>query len=168
MNSNTSSNSKISIRNAHKDDLQEMLILFQNTISCICKRDYTNDQLEAWKSGAENKERWENVIYDQFILVAIYKDQIVGFCSLNKGSYLDLLFVHQDYQHQGIASQLYHQIEKEAVRQNKKYLTADVSITAKSFFERAGFEIIKEQTVNVKGIDLINYKMEKKLTSSAE
>ncbi|MFP3835058.1 GNAT family N-acetyltransferase [Chryseobacterium sp. SIMBA_028] len=168
MNSNISTNSQISIRNGNKDDLQKMLILFRETIGNVCKNDYTHDQLEAWKSGAENKERWENVICNQFILMAVHHHKIVGFCTLEKGDYIDLLFVHKDYQHQGIASQLYHQIEKEAVRQNKKYLTADVSKTAKSFFERAGFEIIKEQTVNVKGIDLINYKMEKKLTSSAE
>ncbi|PWN60683.1 GNAT family N-acetyltransferase [Chryseobacterium oncorhynchi] len=163
MNSNTSNNSKISIRNGNKNDLNEMLLLFRETISSICKNDYTHDQLEVWKSGAENKERWEKVIGGQFILVAVYNHQIVGFCTLEKGDYIDLLFVHKDYQHQGIASQLYHLIEKEAVRQNKKHLTADVSKTAKSFFERVGFEVIREQTVNVKGIDLTNYKMEKKL-----
>lgn len=31
------------------------------------------------------------------------------------------------------------------------------------FFEKSGFRILKEQTVNVKGIDLINYKMIKNL-----
>ncbi|MGU3376256.1 GNAT family N-acetyltransferase [Chryseobacterium sp. M5A1_1a] len=163
MNSNTSSNPDIFIRKGNKEDLPEMLLLFQNTISSICKDDYNEEQLEAWKSGAGHKERWENVIRDQIILVATSKHQIVGFCSLDKGNYIDLLFVHKEYQHQGIASLLYHLIEKEAVIQNKKHLTADVSKTAKPFFEKAGFEVIREQIVNIKGIDLTNYKMEKTL-----
>lgn len=165
MNSNTSNNPDILIRKGIKEDLPEILMLFQDTITSICKDDYSNEQLEAWRSGADNKERWINVIQDQFVLVAVYHHQIIGFCTLDQGDYIDLLFVHKDYQHQGIASQLYSFIEEEAIRQNKKQLTAEVSKTAKSFFERLGFHIITEQTVNVKGIDLTNYKMKKNLIS---
>ncbi|AZA77737.1 GNAT family N-acetyltransferase [Chryseobacterium sp. G0186] len=165
MNSSTSNNQDMLIRKGNKEDLPEILMLFQNTITSICKDDYNDEQLEAWKSGADNKERWMNVMQDQFVLVAVYDHHIVGFCTLDQGDYIDLLFVHRDYQHQGIASQLYGFIEREALRQNKKRLAADVSKTAKLFFERAGFHLITEQTVNVKGVDLTNYKMEKKLIS---
>lgn len=153
----------IRIRKGNLQDLPEMLLLFQNTITAICQRDYNTAQLEAWKSGAENKERWLNVMKEQYILIAESENKIVGFCTLAQGNYIDLLFVHKDYQHQGIASQLYKLIEKEALDQNQKVLTADVSKTAKSFFETMDFRLIQEQIVNVKGIDLINYKMEKRL-----
>ncbi|WP_347219593.1 GNAT family N-acetyltransferase [Chryseobacterium sp.] len=160
MNNNTS-DSSILIREATQQDLPEMLLLFQNTITSVCKADYNNDQLEAWKSGAENKERWLNVIKDQYILIAESENKMVGFCTLDQGNYIDLLFVHRDYQHQGIASLLYRLIEKEALQQQQNFLTADVSKTAKLFFESMGFTIIREQIVNVKGTDLINYKMQK-------
>jgi putative acetyltransferase len=39
-------------------------------------------------------------------------------------------------------------------------LWSDVSITAKPFFERQGFVVIKQQTVNLRGVDLDNYLME--------
>lgn len=112
-------------------DLPEMLLLFQDTITTTCKEDYNTNQLEAWKSGAENKERWLKVMKEQYILIAESENKIVGFCTLAQGNYIDLLFVHKDYQHQGIASKLYELIEKEALDQNQKILTADVS---KTFF----------------------------------
>ncbi|MET3035573.1 GNAT family N-acetyltransferase [Chryseobacterium sp. NRRL B-14859] len=151
------------IRKGTHGDLQEMQQLFTDTVITVCKKDYNNAQLEAWKSGAENKERWEKVIQDQFVLVALSHHRIVGFCTLEKGNYIDFLFVHKEYQHQGIAQKLYKQIEEEALRQKQPRLTAEVSKTAKSFFEKAGFHVVTEQTVIVKGVGLINYTMEKKL-----
>ncbi len=162
MNSNTSDN-HIIIRKGVDDDLPEMLQLFTATIDEVCKKDYNLQQLEAWKSGAENEERWRQVIRNQYVVVAVTEDKITGFCTLDKGNYIDLLFVHKDFQHKGIATLLYHQIEKEALLNNEKELTADVSKTARLFFEKSGFQVVQEQTVHVKGVALINYKMVKHL-----
>ncbi|PTT34772.1 GNAT family N-acetyltransferase [Chryseobacterium sp. HMWF028] len=161
----TSNNHSITIRKGASDDLPEMLQLFTATIDEVCKKDYDLQQLEAWKSGTENKKRWMNVIRDQYVLIAVIENKIVGFCTLDQGNYIDLLFVHKDHQHKGIAFLLYHQIEKEALQCNEKEITADVSKTARSFFEKAGFQVIQEQTVNVKRTSMINYKMMKHLIS---
>jgi len=162
---NTTSNNHIIIRKGLYDDLPEMLQLFTATIDEVCKKDYDLQQLEAWKSGAENKERWMNVMRDQYVLIAVIENKIVGFCTLDQGNYIDLLFVHKDHQHKGIATMLYQQIEKEALLNNERELTADVSKTARPFFEKAGFQVVQEQTVNVKGTAMINYKMVKHLIS---
>ncbi|BFO64606.1 GNAT family N-acetyltransferase [Chryseobacterium sp. KCF3-3] len=162
MNSNTSDN-HIILRKGIYDDLPTMLELFTATIDEVCKRDYDLQQLEAWKSGAENEERWIKVIRDQYVVIAEIKNKIAGFCTLDQGNYIDLLFVHKDFQHRGIATLLYQQIEKEALLNKKKELTADVSKTARSFFEKSGFKVVQEQTVNVKGVSMTNYKMVKNL-----
>ncbi|CAH0277024.1 GNAT family N-acetyltransferase [Chryseobacterium sp. WG14] len=151
------------IRKGNTGDLTDMKLLFAETITYVCKDDYTNEQLEVWKSGVENEERWQKVMEEQLILVALHGDKTVGFCTLNQGNYIDLLFVHKDYQHRGIAQALYTQIEQEAIQQEESKLSADVSKTAKPFFEKMGFKVNAEQTVTVKGIDLINYKMSKSL-----
>ncbi|WET51671.1 GNAT family N-acetyltransferase [Chryseobacterium indologenes] len=163
MNNNTYNNHPIIIRKANPKDLPAMLRLFKDTITSVCREDYNTDQLEAWKSGSENTERWLNVIKKQYILIAESENKMIGFCTLAQGNYIDLLFVHKDHQHQGIASRLYHLIEQRAIQQDQKLLTADVSKTAKPFFEKMDFRVIQEQIVNVKGINLINYKMEKHL-----
>ncbi|SHK67163.1 GNAT family N-acetyltransferase [Chryseobacterium polytrichastri] len=153
----------ITIRKGNKNDLAQLQQLFVDTIHFVCHKDYNQKQIEAWSSGIENKERWQQVIHHQYILVATEQDKILGFCSLDNGNYIDLLFVHKNHQHQGIALQLYTLIEQEARQQNQKYLTADVSKTAQPFFEKIGFKLIKEQIVTVKGVELTNFKMKKDL-----
>lgn len=163
MNNNISDNHPTSIRQGNSEDLSTILTLFKDTITFVCKKNYNTDQLEAWKSGADNLERWKKVMKEQLVLVAEIDHKIVGFCTLDQKNYIDLLFVHKDHQNLGIASMLYNLIEKKALKQKNLPLTADVSKTAKPFFERMGFHVLSEQTVNVKGVDLINYKMQKNL-----
>lgn len=164
MNNNISDNQNITIRKGNETDLPEMLSLFKTSIDEVCKKDYDQHQLEAWKSGADNKERWIKVIRDQYVLVAVSGNQIAGFCTLDQGNYIDLLFVHKDYQQKGIASILYNKVEKEVRLHHQMQITADVSKTARPFFERIGFHVIQEQKVNIKGIALTNYKMAKNLS----
>ncbi|MBV8328584.1 GNAT family N-acetyltransferase [Chryseobacterium sp.] len=151
------------IREGNINDLSAMKQLFADTITYVCQKDYNNEQIEAWKSGTENETRWHKVMQNQMVLVAESGHKLIGFCTLDHGSYIDLLFIHHQYQQQGVALKLYTQIEKEALRQDTTELTADVSITAKPFFEKMGFKTICQQTVNIKGADLINYKMSKKI-----
>jgi putative acetyltransferase len=163
MNSNISDNQNLIIRKGEINDLPEIRHLFTETINEICKKDYDPQQLEAWKSGAENEQRWMNVISNQFVLIAVSDGRIAGFCTLDQGNYIDLLFVHKEYQHKGIASLLYSLIEQEALQHHEKEITADVSKTARPFFEKIGFQVVKEQTVYVKEIAMTNYKMIKHL-----
>lgn len=157
---------QIIIRKANIHDLPEMQKLFEETITEVCRKDYTPEQLEAWKSGAENEERWQKVIREQMVFIAESEGMITGFATLDKGNYIDLLFVHKDFQHQGIASLLYIQLELEAIKQQQLYITAHVSKTARPFFEKSGFTVLQEQSVPLRGTVLTNYKMEKRLIGS--
>jgi putative acetyltransferase len=156
---------QIILRFGKLDDLSELQQLFVDTVSAICRADYNDEQIKAWISGIENTERWQGILTQQYVLVAEDKQGIVGFGSLDKGNYIDMLYVHKDRQKQGIAYQLYTKIEKEAKRQKQTFLTSDVSLTAKSFFEKMGFNTISQQTVVKQEIELINFKMTKRLTT---
>uniref|UniRef100_UPI0028AC98D4 GNAT family N-acetyltransferase n=1 Tax=Tissierella praeacuta TaxID=43131 RepID=UPI0028AC98D4 len=84
-----------------------------------------------------------------FIISTVY---LTGACSL------DRLFVHKDYQGKGVATAICDRLEK-AVQ--KKVIT-HASITARPFFEKRGYKVIKEQQVERQGIVLANFIMEKK------
>lgn len=151
------------VRQGHANDLAELQKLFVDTITAICSADYDKQQIEAWASGIDNKQRWDEIMTKQFILVAQSANKIVGFATLDNGNYIDLLYVHKDHQRQGIAQQLLDNIETEARRLKQIFLTSDVSKTAKPFFENKGFKVLTEQTMIRKGINLTNYKMKKNL-----
>jgi putative acetyltransferase len=159
--------SDFTIRKGQLTDLIGLQRLFVDTIHEVCRDDYTTEQMEAWTydvKNQRNQKRWEYALVHQYFLVAHHEDQILGFASLEHDSYVDFLYVHKDFQGQGVASALYSALEKEAVRLHQTMLTSDVSKTARPFFERTGFEVTKEQMVLRRGVELTNYKMKKALT----
>jgi putative acetyltransferase len=151
------------LRKAQYSDLNEMQELYVKTIKSVCSRDYNEEQIEVWTSSVENTERWKDVLENQVVLVAEKNNQIVGYGTLDKGNYIDFFYVHKDFQGQRIASAILSQVETEARKTGSIKLTSDVSITAKPFFEKNGFKVLQEQKNILKGIELINFKMEKLL-----
>ena len=154
---------KLVIRNGVLDELPEIQHLFSETITIICENDYHQNQLEAWKSSVENTEGWKNMIQNHYFIVAEFENKIVGFASLDKGNYIDTLFVHKDFQRMGIGQGLYIELESEAKRLNTFTLTSNVSKTAKAFFESNGFSVLTEQVIIRKNVEIVNYKMQKEL-----
>lgn len=155
--------SKISIRLSKFSDLTEMQKMFVDTISTICNDDYSPEQIKVWISSIENTQRWTDKLTSQYFLVAELDNKIVGYASLENNDCVDFLYVHKDYQRQGIADRLYSEIEKEAIKRKTTVLNSDVSETARRFFEKKGFKIIALQTNIIKDVEIINYKMTKRL-----
>lgn len=143
-----------------------MKSLFMNTITEICKSDYNHKQIEAWISDTKNninKSYWQDVLTKQFVLIAQQDSKIVGFASLKNANHIDLLYVHKNYQRQGIANQLYSTIEFRTKQKHQSSLTSEVSKTAKPFFEKQNFSVVQKQIVRKNDVSLVNYKMIKSL-----
>jgi GNAT superfamily N-acetyltransferase len=151
------------IRMAEMEDLKSIQAIFDGTIRSVCNKDYNAAQIDAWAAGAKFTDRWLNKLKNQYFIVVENDGDILGFASLDRGSYLDFMYVHKDHQGKGIASLLYRAIEREAIKQGANILQSDVSKTAKPFFERMGFQTEREQTVVIAGIAINNFRMQKKL-----
>jgi len=156
-------NKRILIRQAKLNDIVAIQKLFVDTIESVCRYDYSAEQIAVWTSSIENTKRWTDKLMKQYFLIAEIDNKIVGFASLEKNKYFDLMYVHKDYQRQGIADNLYSEISAKAIKHGTTLLTSDVSITARPFFEKKGFKIIAEQKNNIKGVEVINYKMTNEL-----
>lgn len=153
----------ITIRRGQLNDLSEIQNIFVESIKSVCIADYNEEQIKVWTSSVYNKQRWNDIMSNQIVFIAQIDKKIVGFSSLGNMNYIDLLYVHKDYQGQGVALKLYKAIEEQATQLKQKELNSDVSKTAKPFFEKTGFVVIKEQTVLRQNIELTNFKMTKKL-----
>jgi putative acetyltransferase len=150
------------IRKAVKGDIDELKELYHDTITTINKRDYREEQIKAWASTKDRTEGFMRRISEHCFLIAENSDhKITGFASLEKTGYLDLLYVHKDFQGIGVAKLLLQKIIDTARELNIPKLETDASITAKPFFEKFGFRTVRQQTVSINNVQLINYKMEK-------
>ena len=154
----------ILIRELKEIDIPECIVLFQNTIHAVNAKDYSPTQLDAWAPKVKPKitPRWQT-LSENIAYVAEFENQMVGFGDLTRDGYLDRLFVHKDFQGQGIAAAIVQKLEERANELNLKEITTAASITAKPFFERSGFVVMKEQQVEIHGVKLTNFVMRKPL-----
>ena len=74
--------------------------------------------------------------------------------------YLDLLYIHRDCQHQGVASALCDFLE---TLYPVDRITVHASMTARPFFEARGYRVLRAQQVERRGQRLTNYVMEKEM-----
>ena len=145
------------IREYQPLDCEVLAELFYNTVHTVNEKDYTKEQLDVWATGIIDLEKWNQSFEEHYSLVAIDDEVIVGFGDIDKAGYLDRLYVHADYQRKGIAAAICNQLEQ-AVQGS---IVTHASITARPFFEKRGYRVIKEQQVERQGIFLINFVMEK-------
>lgn len=63
-------------------------------------------------SGNVNINEWNQSLSEHFTLIAIKSDIIAGFGDIDRTGYLDRLYVHKDYQSQGIATTICNKLER--------------------------------------------------------
>lgn len=139
-------------------DCQALAELFHHTVHTVNAGDYTPEQLDAWSPGAVDLEGWNRSFLERHTLVAEEGGRIVGFGDMDGTGYLDRLYVHKDCQGRGIASAICEALERAA---DTAGLTTHASITARPFFEKRGWQVVKEQQVERRGVLLTNYIMKK-------
>lgn len=148
----------IIIRDYNSEDCNNLAELFYNTVHSVNAKDYSEEQLNVWATGNIDLDQWNNSFLEHFTVVAVEDDIIVGFGDIDKTGYLDRLFVHKDYQRRGIATAICNELEKVI---NRSKITTHASITARPFFEKRGYKVVKEREVERSGIILKNYFMKK-------
>ncbi len=152
------------IRKATELDIPAITQLFKETIETINSKDYSEEQVKVWSDGHIHTDRWIKRLTSQYFIVAVVDEITAGIGSITPDGYLDIMYVHKDYQGKGIASALLDDLLTNAINNNLSLVKSDVSISAKAFFEKKGFVVVTPQKVQINGIELLNYKMQKKIT----
>lgn len=145
------------IRNYQPSDCKELSELFYHTVHTVNVKDYTQEQLDVWATGTVDLENWNRSFTEHDTVIALEGKIIVGFGDMDSTGYLDRLYVHADFQGQGVASAICDRLEQ---RVSGKIVT-HASVTARPFFEKRGYRVVKEQQVERQGILLTNFVMEK-------
>ena len=145
------------LRKYKPTDCKVITELFYNTVHTINLKDYSKEQVNVWATGNVDLEKWNDSFSKHYTVIAEIDDTIVGFGDIDKNGYLDMLYVHKDYQKQGVATAICNELEKAV---NTPKIITHASITAKAFFEKRGYKVLKKQQVEREGIFLINFVME--------
>lgn len=157
--------SSIVIKSFDDADTQPLVNLFYNTVHTVNKKDYTHDQLEAWiPAGDKDLAAW-TIRFKHANTRVAWKNKIrIGFGNLEKeGTAIGMLYVHKDWQGIGIGTVLLAALEKALVQRGIITAIAEVSLTARPFFERKGYYWTKDNRKMKNGIELPNFIMKKEL-----
>ena len=145
-----------------QSDAVELKNLFQNTVLAINRRDYSQAEVEDWASCGDNLSDIEDMIKTHYFIVAVNQQlEIVGFSSITPQGYLHSMFVHKDFQGEGIATILLNEIEQYAITNGIMRITSEVSLTARPFFEKKGYIVEEEQKRKANQLSLTNFWMAK-------
>lgn len=154
----------LKVRRLVESDIEICIELFHDTVHAVNSRDYSLEQVTIWAPDYidANGQRWRSLLTN-ISLVAELNNQLVGFIDITESGYLDRLYVHKDFQRNGIATSLFCQVEQKAKEKGISEISTEASITAKSFFEAIGFKVCEEQKKLFNDIQFINYLMKKKI-----
>ncbi len=145
------------IREYKREDLTAMIELFHNTVKNVNSKDYGPAQINVWARTIDTID--ERVWHQQFdsskSFVALIDDVVVGFINIYNNGYLDKLYVHHNYQAQGVATELCNTVES-VISNNIK---VDSSITALEFFTKRGYQLQSEEQKIINHVVLTRYKL---------
>lgn len=138
--------------------------IYHEAIHRLACRDYTSGQLAAWagtKGDSESWSRdWKARCERKRPFVKELDREVVGFIELDPDGHIDCTFVDPLHAGQGIMDEIMTEVKREAVRLGLTRLFAEVSITARGFFERQGFVWKRDNVAVIDGIELANSIME--------
>ena len=151
----------ITLRPYRPDNAPALLNLFRDTIRRVNSRDYAPAQIAAWASDDIDTESWFGRFTGRFVPVAEEAGRPVGFAELEPDGHIDRVYVSADHQRQGIGRQLLVAVEAEARRVGIGRIFTEASITARPFFEAQGFVVLAPQVVTCRGVEYVNYRMQR-------
>ena len=154
----------VTLRPFRPDDAPVLLTLCRDTIRRVSSRDYSPDQIRAWASDDIDPQVWADRFAGRFVAVAEEAGRSVGFADLEASGHIDRVYVSADHQGRGVARLLLSAVVEEAQRLGVARLFTEASITARRFFESQGFVVLIQQVVTLRGVEFVNYRMERVLT----
>lgn len=137
--------------------------IFRASVEDMGADDYTEAQVAAWASAADDEAAFGQRLGTQLTLVATMDGSPIGFASLKGVDEIDMLYVHPVAAAEGAATMLLNALERLAFARGAARLTVEASDSAHDFFRRHGFTDQRRNTVAHGGEWLANTTMQKPL-----
>ncbi|GGB48302.1 hypothetical protein GCM10011505_31670 [Tistrella bauzanensis] len=159
------------IRHYHSEDAAALSDLYRASVMELGRRHYSAAQVAAWLSLTPDPVRLDRLAQDgRLRLVAVDEveqdsgttcTQYLGFADLERDGHLHFLYVAPAVAGAGVASTLCTHLERHAAENHLPRLFVEASEAASRLFVTRGFTIIKRNDIDIAGVMIHNYDMEK-------
>ena len=133
------------------ESLEEAIRVIETTFLKFEAPDYSKEGIENFFKFANYETIKENLNRNMKMYVAKVNEKIVGVIGYRDNSHINLLFVLEEYQHNGIARALYNLVIEKCKNVDTKKVTVNSSPYAHNVYLKFGF-IDENQMQEVDGI----------------
>lgn len=153
------------VRSYESKDADALADLYVRAVSEIGRRDYSGRQVKAWASLGPSPQRLENLAADgrTRLVAADDGDRPIAFADLEPDGHIGFLYCAPEAAGTGVASALYDELERTARRNGVSRLYVEASEAARRFFLKKGFATTAKRQLEIAGVAIHNYAMEKAL-----
>lgn len=150
------------IRIFQHGDHEAIATIYYRAVHEIACSEYNAAQCRAWAGEKPNPERWKRRCEFKRPFVFVENGEIAGFLELDTDGHIDCAYINPDFKRRGIMSRLIQHAVETSFSFGLSRLYVDASICAMPVFQKAGFAIVCEKSVTIRGVELKNFEMEKK------
>lgn len=135
----------------------------ERSILELGRKAYRDEQVSVWASRSQDPEALARRLEDgrQAWIAVDEAGQPAGLIDLEADGHIDMLYVSPEAVGTGVAKALYDVVEQVARRHGIVRLHTEASELAKPFFERQGFGLLHRRDLELDGVPIHNFKMEK-------
>jgi putative acetyltransferase len=153
------------VRRYRPADAAAIAAIYVESVTGLGHRGYSPAQVAAWAGNARDAEEVALWAGDgRIVLVATDgHDRPVAFMDVEEDGHIDMMFCSPGWSGKGVASALFGKIQDEARRRGAGRLYAEASEVARPVFSHWGFDLLRRNDFEVKGVAIHNYAMEKTL-----
>ncbi|CAN4278035.1 GNAT family N-acetyltransferase [Pseudoxanthomonas sp. LjRoot125] len=144
-------------------DAAVLTALYACSVRHYGPRAYTPEQVAVWAATADVAETAARCGDGRYVVVA--QDDagtVLGFADLEADGHLDMLYAAPEAEGLHVGSQLYAAIEAHARRRGLRRIFVEASELARPLLERRGFTLLGRNDLVMDGVDIHNYRMEKR------
>lgn len=145
-------------------DLPSVIDVYTTSIRSLAAPFYSPEQIAAWAPATPLVERWQQRLASVQTFVADNDGVLAGFASYRPDGYLDLLFTHPAFARRGVGTRLYFRVESALSSEGCLSVFTHASLAARPFFDRQGFHVDAEESVECRGAYLRRLAMHKELS----
>lgn len=153
----------LTVRPYQPADAPALSALYAASVRGLGARDYSPDQIEAWASLTPSPEALEQRMADGRTRLIAIAGELAGFLDVEPDGHIDLLYVAPAAAGSGVARILLETAEALAPLSGAVRLYAEASETARPVFERLGFSVVARRDLEVAGVPIHNWSVEKPL-----
>jgi putative acetyltransferase len=154
------------VRPFHEQDAAALTALYKSAVLKRGVRDYTAEQVLAWSSLAPTVSAWQSCYGDgRHALVATGAGgDVLAFGDLEANGHIGYLYASPEEAARGSADAIYQGLEAYGREAGMSRLYVEASEAARRFLMARGFKVMKRNDLEIGGVRIHNYDMEKQLT----